>query len=563
MLSVNTNTSSINAQNKFLLTSRKLSTHFERLSSGLRINGAKDDAAGLSISSRMTAQVRGVQKSIQNANDNISFLQTAEGALNEVTNILQRMRELTVQASNNGVLNTSDRESIQAEITQLSDELNRINETTTFNGRKIFSQHKTISTSTEHADVTGFDETYDMASATAGSTAGGIATAMKQSWFRESVDRIEKYYGITPAEGTDIEIDFIDDSSSTSFLGQVKSFTDANGNVTSMTLTFNTAKVAADSDGFSTAIHEATHAVMRAAGVGGSSWWMEGTAQFMEDGDSRLRNDIAVAEAANPGNGVADIVALDISGSGFGSPEYSASYAATRYLHATIKERGYEGGIKAMMQELQSNGGDFDAAIQTVAGFADEQSFLDAFQQVGEEFINNELDLENDDIGVIGGYDADKGSITTLDNIISYVAMFEEDKNGGVDLTMHIGPNASDTLSMKIGSFNTGALNLSGDGVNVMSAVNTESLLVNLDAAIDYVSGQRSEFGAMQNRLDSTIASLQVNLETTSASRSRIMDADFTTESAGLATAQIIQQASVSILAQANASSNIALALLN
>jgi len=164
---------------------------------------------------------------------------------------------------------------------------------------------------------------------------------------------------------------------------------------------------------------------------------------------------------------------------------------------------------------------------------------------------------------VIGGFDADKGAITDLDNIVSYVAMFEEDKNGGVDLTMHIGPNASDTLSMKIGSFNTGALNLSGDGVNVMSAVNTESLLVNLDAAIDYVSGQRSEFGAMQNRLDSTIASLQVNLETTSASRSRIMDADFTTESAGLATAQIIQQASVSILAQANASSNIALALLS
>lgn len=564
MLSVNTNTSSINAQNKFLLTSRKLSTHFERLSSGLRINGAKDDAAGLSITSRMTAQVRGVQKSIQNANDNISFLQTAEGALNEVTNILQRMRELTVQASNNGVLNTSDRQSIQAEITQLSDELNRINETTTFNGRKIFSQHKTISTSTEHADVTGFDETYYMASATAGSSAGGIATAMKQSWFRESVDRIEKYYGITPAEGTDIVVDFIDDSSTAAYRGQVSASVDSGGSIVSMTLTFNTAKVAADSKGFSTAIHEATHAVMLASGVGtNSSWWMEGTAEFMRGGDSRLKDEID-----NEG-GVENIVALTLSQTyltansiDFESNRYAAAYAATRYLHATIKDQGHEGGIKAMMQELQSNGGDFDAAIKTVAGFADEESFLDAFQQVGAAFIKNELDLENGDIGVIGGYDADKGAITDLDNIVSYVAMFEEDKNGGVDLTMHIGPNGSDTLSMKIGSFNTGALNLSGDGVNVMSAVNTESLLVNIDAAIDYVSGQRSEFGAMQNRLDSTIASLQVNLETTSASRSRIMDADFSTESAGLATAQIIQQASVSILAQANASSSIALSLL-
>jgi flagellin len=109
MLSVNTNTSALNAQNKFLISSRNLSTRFERLSSGLRINSAKDDAAGLSISSRMTAQVRGVQKAIQNANDNISLLQTGEGALNEVTNILQRMRELAVQASNGGVLNSSDR----------------------------------------------------------------------------------------------------------------------------------------------------------------------------------------------------------------------------------------------------------------------------------------------------------------------------------------------------------------------------------------------------------------------------------------------------------------------
>lgn len=553
MLSVNTNTSALNAQNKFLVTSRKLSTHFERLSSGLRINGAKDDAAGLSISSRMTAQVRGVQKAIQNANDNISFLQTAEGALNEVTSILQRMRELTVQASNDGVLNRSDRTSIQEEITQLSAELNRINETTTFNGRQIFSQHQTISTGTEHADVTGFDETYDMASAQSGSTAGEIATKMQQSWFRESVDRVEKYYGITPASGWDIVVGF---TVGADFAGQVSG---SGGK-----MTFNTDDVNIDDEGFSVAIHEVTHAVMIAAGVAGSRWWMEGTAQFMEDGDSRLKSEIEAAD-------VATVVAATLEQSyfvtngfdEFETDHYAAAYAATRYLHATIKDRGYEGGIKAMMQELQSNGGDFDAAIQTVAGFSSEANFLEAFQQVGKEFIENEIDLDNTDIGIIGGYDADKGRITTLENIVSHVAMFEEDKQGGVDLTMHIGPNGSDTLSMKIGSFNTGALNLTGEGRNVMNEVNTESLLINLDAAIDYVSSQRSQFGAMQNRLDSTIASLQVNLETTSASRSRIMDADFSTETASLATAQIIQQASVSVLAQANAAPNIALALLS
>jgi len=524
---------------------------FERLSSGLRINAAKDDAAGLAISSRMTAQIRGSNQAVRNALDNVSLLQTAEGALNEVSNVLQRMRELSVQASNAAVLNDADRASIQAEITALGDELNRINETTSFNSRQIFSQHRAVSTGTEHADVTGFDEVYDLSAVDSSTSAGQVATKMRHSWFRESVDRVEKYYGITPPEGTDITVDFIDDPTA-SFAGQVSY---GGGD---LTFTFNTAFVDADSQGFSVAIHETTHAVMAAAGVDGSRWWMEGTAQFMEDGDSRLQSEIASAA-----NGVSDIVAATIGSTGtFGNDKYAASYAATRYLHATIKDQGHEGGIKAMMQELQSNGGDFDAALREVAGFQSEESFLNAFQQVGEDFINEELNLDNEDIGIIGGFDADKGDITTLDNIVSHVAMFEDQKLGGVELRMHLGANATDTHSMQIGSFNTGALNLTGEGLNVSSAVTTESLLVNIDAAIDYVSAQRAQLGAMQNRLSSTVENLNTASENLSASRSRIMDADFASETSQLSKAQIIQQASVSVLAQANAQPQLALSLL-
>jgi len=215
-----------------------------------------------------------------------------------------------------------------------------------------------------------------------------------------------------------------------------------------------------------------------------------------------------------------------------------------------------------MMQELQSNGGDFDAALREVAGFQSEESFLNAFQQVGEDFINEELNLDNEDIGIIGGFDADKGDITTLDNIVSHVAMFEDQKLGGVELRMHLGANATDTHSMQIGSFNTGALNLTGEGLNVSSAVTTESLLVNIDAAIDYVSAQRAQLGAMQNRLSSTVENLNTASENLSASRSRIMDADFASETSQLSKAQIIQQASVSVLAQANAQPQLALSLL-
>ena len=136
MFTINSNAASLNARNQLNIVTRNLSTRFERLSSGLRINGASDDAAGLSISTRMNAQVRGTQRAIQNANDNISYVQTAEGALNEVTNILQRMRELTVQASSN-ILSHNDRVSIQGELTQLGDEINRINESSAFNGLHV------------------------------------------------------------------------------------------------------------------------------------------------------------------------------------------------------------------------------------------------------------------------------------------------------------------------------------------------------------------------------------------------------------------------------------------
>ena len=122
-------------------TSNAINRSFERLSSGLRVNGARDDAAGLSISTRMTSQVEGLQQSIRNANDSISLYQTAEGALGEVEGMLQRMRELSVQAAN-GALQDSDRQAIQAEVSQLQNEIDNISERTNFNGLQLFEGNK-------------------------------------------------------------------------------------------------------------------------------------------------------------------------------------------------------------------------------------------------------------------------------------------------------------------------------------------------------------------------------------------------------------------------------------
>lgn len=135
-LIINTNVSSLNAQRQLVRSGDELSTAMERLSSGKRINNAADDAAGLAISNRMTSQIRGLNQAVRNANDGISLIQTAEGALDESTNILHRMRELAIQAAN-GIYSDADRLTLDAEVQQLIQELDRIAKTTTFNGQPL------------------------------------------------------------------------------------------------------------------------------------------------------------------------------------------------------------------------------------------------------------------------------------------------------------------------------------------------------------------------------------------------------------------------------------------
>ena len=141
---INTNVMSLNAQRNLSTTSASMATTVQRLSSGLRINSARDDAAGLAISQRMTAQIRGMEQAIRNANDGISLAQTAEGALGEIANNLQRIRELAVQAAN-GTYEAEDKAALQKEVQQLKDEILRVVDSTKFNGRQLLNADTTIS----------------------------------------------------------------------------------------------------------------------------------------------------------------------------------------------------------------------------------------------------------------------------------------------------------------------------------------------------------------------------------------------------------------------------------
>ncbi|WP_439606132.1 flagellin [Hydrogenophaga sp.] len=136
MTTINTNVMSMNAQRNLMSSQGSLATSMQRLSSGLRVNSAKDDAAGLAIAERMNAQVKGLNVAARNANDGISLAQTAEGALGKVGDMLQRMRELAVQSAN-ATNSSDDRDALQAEVKQLSDEIDRVSQQTSFNGKKV------------------------------------------------------------------------------------------------------------------------------------------------------------------------------------------------------------------------------------------------------------------------------------------------------------------------------------------------------------------------------------------------------------------------------------------
>jgi len=188
---INTNIASINAQRQLDKSKMDLDTSLQRLSSGLRINSAKDDAAGLAITNRFTSQIRGLNQASRNANDGISLSQTAEGALEETTQILQRIRELAIQSAND-TNSSTDRDSLQSEVNQLQQELTRIANTTTFNGKNLLDgtfsgstfqigaeANQTISVSVGDARAT----TLGTNTTTTDNTTNGMSVATRMSQF--------------------------------------------------------------------------------------------------------------------------------------------------------------------------------------------------------------------------------------------------------------------------------------------------------------------------------------------------------------------------------------------
>jgi flagellin len=575
-LSLNTNVASLNAQRNLTTSQGILGKALQRLSTGLRINSAADDAAGLAISERMTAQVRGLNQAVRNANDGISLLQTTDAALTTVSGSLGRIRELALQAANS-TNSRSDKAALQQEIAQLTQEIDRVGRTTTFNGRNVFAP----TTSSAVGDPNQL----------------AVLDGLRSGWLTAAEDLVRQYYGIQ-ASGQSIRIEltsFSDGAGGT--LARVGATVGASGPGSNITLQVDMADFVppnppngGSAPFFNDRIlaHEMTHAIMDATMNVGSmhasnqQFFLEGTAELIHGADERLYSDLVRLGGGTAANGIDDVMAkVDDWGSGWdGSSEaYSAAYAGMRYLDAELREANGE-GIKQITTYLAADSSrTLDQALANASGgrFADVAAFKADFKANGAAFIGDLLtsgELTDGDTGAIGGANTSGGPPRNAESVVANVATrsgedqlagFEEtwedvavaSTNGPTQL-LQIGADAGQTLA--IGSF---AMN--GAALDIMDADVTKDpnqVIAKMDRALDYLNARRAEIGAQLNRLDSAITNLSTTAESITASRSRIQDADFAAETAALTRAQILQQAGTAMIAQANTSPQLVLNLL-
>ncbi|NMG46399.1 flagellin [Aromatoleum toluvorans] len=406
---INTNVASLNAQRNLNTSGASLATSLQRLSSGLRINSAKDDAAGLAISERFGAQIRGLNQAVRNANDGISLAQTAEGALGEIGNNLQRIRELAVQ-SRNATNSDEDRAALQKEVIQLKAEIDRVADNTTFNGKKLIN-----------GDFTAQD-------------------------FQVGADQ-----------------------------GQIITVSN---------------------------IADANIAVL-------GSW-------------------TSAAATATTSAAVGTITSGSVTGTTTSAYQYDLKIDGNSLFSKTV-------AIGATAASIVT-GAELDTAWTTFAGTAAGAGYtLTGTFAAGTAVISKK---DGTDMAITStGTGGAGGTVTNPSFGAGFVASFT---NGDA-----------------VGTTMTGFA-----GLDISTTAGADNAIVAMDAALKAVNGARADLGAIQNRFSSTIANLQTTSENLSASRSRILDADFAQETANLTRGQILQQAGTAMLAQANSLPNNVLSLL-
>lgn len=491
---INTNIASLNAQRNLTRSQSDLRTALQRLSSGLRINSAKDDAAGLAISERFTSQINGLNQATRNANDGISLAQTAEGALGEINNNLQRIRELAVQSAN-ATNSASDRAALNQEVQQRLDEITRIASQTTFNGQRVLDGTFGTATFQVGADV-GQTISVNLSTGVKGDQIGQIATATSTT-----------------------EV-------STSALSGSGTVQVGSGNAVTIG-----ASVAGTAAGQTVGSAYAKAAAINAAGASG----LTVTAQ----------NNVEFTIADTSGTAAGDTYSLRINGKDiFASYDQNANGVLTKQqiadaINAQSTDTGVTASLSGTNLRLSASDGRDIIIGQDLGGAA--AGGISA--GTGGSSTVNGVTYRDGTVGTVANATASSTDATAVNGgTLTFTASDNIILTG--DGTAYGFANANNTIAKDTTTISS---------VDVSTVSGANDAINRVDAALTSVNSLRGTLGAIQNRFESTIANLSTTTENLSAARSRIQDADFAKETAALTRAQILQQAGTSVLQQANA----------
>ncbi len=554
---INTNYLSLVAQNNLNKSQSALGTAIERLSSGLRINSAKDDAAGMAIANRFTANVKGLTQAARNANDGISLAQTTEGAASEINTHLQRVRELSVQAGN-GSYSQEQLNSMQDEINQRLSDIDRISQQTDFNGVKVLSSNAKpltlqvgandgetitlnlteISVKTLGLDgfnVNGSGVTQNRTATVsdlqaAGGTAVGndwtVTTNHASATADQVFGKLEGGNKVTVGTGTGATV-YTYDASNKNF-----TFTDKSAS--------NAAAVTALANSLRPATGTTTATYTHSNGSASTSFEVDATGKVTVGGQAAYL-DAAGNLTTNSASATAGT--LD-----------SVMTAASNNTGAAGSSSVAIGG-KTYSNTGTANQLTFTNTIASDALLANVKAAADSSIQLGQGITSATVTLVNGTS--TDTYVDDKGSFTTTK---TFDTVYTVDPNTG-KATVKSGTGTGD-YAPQVGA--TAYVSASGKLTTDTTSKGTLTTdpLKTLDAAFTKLDKLTGELGAVQNRLESTIANLNNVVNNLSNARSRIQDADYATEVSNMSKAQILQQAGTSVLAQANQVPQTVLSLL-
>jgi len=678
VMSVNTNISSLNAQKNLATSQSKLATAISRLSSGMRINSAKDDAAGLAISTRFTTQINGLNQAVSNANDGISLAQTTESALNEVTNNMQRIRTLAVQSAN-ATNSISDRAALDAEVQQRLAEITRISQQTTFNGRHVLdgtfgnaafqiganvgetisvnlsqgagaSQVGQIATSAT-SDISSMfaspaglnlaagDLTVKIGSGAAVNVAAGnyadaasLITAINAAASGIAAAGTGAAAGeivISNSSTTD-QIVFGGSAATTLGLGTIgvatagatNPGTAASTNLgAAITGAFNAITLQAgdftlDGVDVTGTFKDSTELAARINAVKTGLATVDGTDHIQLTNTSGADIVVAGAVATRLGlngtatNGGPAVTATATTASDVTANKNAVEASGANFTingsnvtgvfndAATLKTLIDNAGISNLTVTVNGTDLDFSNSGSSAVTFGGDLSLplpaSVAAQSTGSAtpttatstgvdgavsapssgasplvLATNDLKIGGSDMA--GSYDSAQELVDAINSkgIAGVSAYYDADSK-----SVHLNSQSALVVDGAKAGSGAGQLGFSGAGStaiavgsnlaasDVKTVAGANDTISRIDAALNTISSMRSDLGAVQNRFDSTIANLQTISQNLSASRSQIQDADFAAETANMSSANILQQAGVSVLAQANATTQSVLKLL-